>query len=291
MVITPWFNGTHAWHPMSYNPNTGLVYVPIEHRNYGFVATRSDDNPMGMRLSISMVEGPKLHDALGMPQIHETYLLAWDPVQQREVFRVPHGRALSGGTVTTATNLVFQGNRNDNSFKAFAAENGELLWSYDVQTGALAGPVTFRVDGEQYVAVVGGYRSTRSYYEPNGSRLFVFKLGGTAQLPPLVEVPEPVLAPPENFGTTAQLATGEAQYDTYCVVCHGVDGQARVFYPDLRYSPALASQELFDSIVLQGVRSDKGMVSFAQALTQEHTAALRAYLTAQANELKAARAN
>jgi quinohemoprotein ethanol dehydrogenase len=291
MVITPWFNGTHAWHPMSYNPNTGLVYVPIEHRNYGFIATRTDDNPMGMRLSISLVDGPKLHDALGIAQIHETFLLAWDPVRQREVFRVPHGRGLSGGTVTTATNLVFQGNRNDSSFKAFAAENGELLWSYDVQTGALAGPVTFRADGEQYVAVVGGYRNTRSYYEPNGSRLFVFKLGGTARLPQLVEFPEPVLAPPENFGTAAELAAGETEYDTYCVACHGVDGQARVFFPDLRYSPTLATQELFDAIVLEGVRSDKGMVSFARALTPEDTVALRAYLTAQANEFKAARAN
>ena len=208
----------------------------------------------------------------------------------RSVSRAPRPRA-SGGTVTTAANLVFQGNRNDSSFKAFAAENGELLWSYDVQTGALAGPVTFRVDGEQYVAVVGGYRNTRSYYEPNGSRLFVFKLGGTARLPQPVEFPEPVLAPPENFGTAAELAAGETEYDTYCVACHGVDGQARVFFPDLRYSPALATQELFDAIVLEGVRSDKGMVSFARALTPEDTVALRAYLTAQANEFKAARAN
>jgi quinohemoprotein ethanol dehydrogenase len=290
MVVTPWFNGTHAWHPMSYNPNTGLVYVPIEHRNYGFITTRTDDNPMGMRLSISLVEGPKLHDTLGIPLIHETFLLAWDPVQKREVFRVPHGRALSGGTVTTATNLVFQGNRNDNAFKAFAAENGELLWSYDVQTGALAGPVTFRVDDEQYVAVVGGYRNTRSYYEPNGSRLLVFKLGGTARLPEPAEFPAPVLAPPENFGTGAELAAGERTYDTYCVACHGVDGQSRVFFPDLRYTPALTSQELFDAIVLDGVRSAKGMVSFAQALTREDTVALRAYLTGQANELKAANA-
>lgn len=119
MVVTPWFNGTHAWHPMSYSPRTGLVYVPIEHRNYGFLVTEVDDNPMGMKLSISLTRGPALHDELGIPPVHETFLLAWDPVAQREVFRVPHGNRLSGGTMVTASDLVFQGNRNDNHFHAF----------------------------------------------------------------------------------------------------------------------------------------------------------------------------
>ena len=69
MVVTPWFNGTHAWHPMSFNPNTGLVYVPVEHRNYGFVATERDDNRLGMRLAISMLQGPALHEQLGIPVV------------------------------------------------------------------------------------------------------------------------------------------------------------------------------------------------------------------------------
>lgn len=291
MVVTPWFNGSHAWHPMSYNPNTGLVYIPIEHRNWGFIATREDDNPMGMKLSMSLSRGPELHDTLDIPLVHETFLLAWDPVEQREVWRVPHGNQLSGGTLSTQANLVFQGNRNDNHFYAFDAATGERLWAFDVQTGALAGPVTYSVDGEQYVAVVGGYKNTGSYYEPNGSRLLVFKLDGSAQLPPEVDYPDPVLNPPEDFGSEEQLALGLEHHDNFCGGCHGTEGQARTFFPDLRYSAALNTQEAFDAIVLDGVRSERGMVSFAQVLSPEDAVALRAYITRRSNELQESQAS
>src|SRR5690606_11546026 len=139
-------------------------------------------------------------------------------------FRVPSANQRNGGTMTTTTNLVFQGSRLDNNFYAYHAENGEVLWSQNGQTGALAGPVTYMLDGEQYVAVVGGFKNTRSYYESNGSRLFVFKLGGNAQLPPEQEFTMPPLNPPENFGTAELIAAGEAHYETYCGACHGIDG-------------------------------------------------------------------
>lgn len=287
-IVTPFFGGSHNWHPMSFNPNTGLVYIPIVNQNYGFVVTEQDDNPMGQRLSISTTRGAALFEQLDVAPVNESFMLAWDPVNQREAFRVSYGSQRSGGTLTTETNLVLQGNRNDNTFGAFDAETGEVLWTADVQTGALAGPVTYMLDGEQYVAVVGGFKNTRSYYEPNGSRLLVFKLGGTAQLPPEVEFTMPALNPPENFGSAEQLALGEAHYETYCGACHGIDGQSRGSFPDLRYSPALNSQVLFDAIVLNGTLSSRGMVSFAEALDEPDTTALRAYMTERANQLKAA---
>ncbi|MDY6983309.1 MAG: c-type cytochrome, partial [Pseudomonadota bacterium] len=286
MVVTPFFGGSHNWQPMSYSPITGLVYIPVAHQNYGFIATEQDDNPMGQRLSISTVRGAQLYDQLDIAPINEQFTLAWDPVNQREAFRIPYGSQRAGGTMTTATNLLFQGNRGDNTFGAFDAETGAKLWSMNAQTGALAGPVTYMLDGEQYVAVVGGFKNTRSYYESNSSRLLVFKLGGTAQLPPEAEFTMPALNPPANFGTPEQLALGEGHYETYCGACHGVDGQSRGSFPDLRYSPALNSQELFDAIVLQGVREQNGMVSFDEALDPPDTVALRAYMTARANELK-----
>jgi mono/diheme cytochrome c family protein len=213
-------------------------------------------------------------------------MLAWNPVTQSEAFRIPYGSQRAGGTMTTETNLLFQGNRGDNNFGAFDAENGDKLWAMNVQTGALAGPVTYMLDGEQYVAVVGGFKNTRSYYESNSSRLLVFKLGGTAQLPPEAEFALPTLNPPANFGTDAELALGEQHYETYCGACHGIDGQSRGSFPDLRYSPALNAQELFDAIVLQGIREQNGMVSFDEALDPADTLALRAYMTTRANELK-----
>ena len=141
----------------------------------------------------------------------------------------------------------------------------------------------------QYVAVVGGYKNTRSYYEPNGSRLLVFKLDGTAKLPAPPAFTPPPLDPPANFGTPEQLAQGEANYDRYCGACHGADGQARAFFPDLRFSPALNAQDAFDAIVLRGLLRDKGMVSFAGALQAQDTAAIRAYVTSRANALKTQR--
>lgn len=100
----------------------------------------------------------------------------------------------------------------------------------------------------------------------------------------------PALNPPENFGTPEELALGEMHYETYCGACHGIDGQSRGSFPDLRYSPALNAQELFDAIVLQGVRNEQGMVSFDEVLDPADTVALRAYMTQRSNELKEAQA-
>ncbi|MEX2366976.1 MAG: PQQ-dependent dehydrogenase, methanol/ethanol family, partial [Pseudohongiellaceae bacterium] len=262
-VVTPFFGGSHNWHPMSYNPDTGLVYIPVVNQNYGFYATPEDDNPMGQKLSISFAMGGQMYDKYDIPRHNESFMLAWDPVAQEEAWRVPYGSQRSGGTLSTAGNLVFQGNRNDNTFAAFNAETGEQLWQYYVQTGALAGPVTYMLDGEQYVAVVAGFKNTRSYYESNYSRLLVFKLGGAAQLPEEVSFAPLPLNPPENYAAAEVVAHGENVYNTYCGVCHGTDGQARGDFPDIRYSLALNNQAAFDAIVLDGARSQNGMVSFA----------------------------
>lgn len=283
-IVTPFFGGSHNWHPMSYHPGTGLVYIPVVHQNYGFVVAEQDDNPMGQNLSISTVEGARLFEERGVERINESFLQAWDPIKQEEVWRYEYGSDRSGGTLATAGGLVFQGNRADNTFAAFDAETGDKLWSEHIQTGALAGPVTYMLDGEQYVAVVGGFKNTQSYYESNYSRLLVFRLGGEAELPPEEEFPAPTLNPPDNFGSDEMLARGEEIYEDYCGACHGIDGQARATFPDLRYSAALGSPELWNAIVLEGVRSQNGMASFAAALSEEDAEAVRAYMTRRANQ-------
>lgn len=288
-LVSPYYGGAHNWQPLSYSPDTGLVYIPANQSSYAFVATRKDDNPMGQHLSISFAGNQDFMARLKQQPVSEGFLLAWDPVKQKEAWRAPLGNGRSGGTLATAGGLVFAGN-SQNEFAAYRADNGQKLWRADTQTGTMAGPVTYEVDGEQYVAVVAGFRQTGNYYAPNYSRLLVYKLGGTAQLPVAVPFPEPVLNPPPAFGTTAQIEKGREVYGTLCSTCHGSDGLSRGMFPDLRYSGALASQEAFNAIVLDGALKANGMVSFRAAVSPEDAEGIRAWLVDRAVAAKAAAA-
>ncbi|MEP7247027.1 MAG: PQQ-binding-like beta-propeller repeat protein [Gammaproteobacteria bacterium] len=151
-IPTP--DGAHSWHPMSFNPQTGLAYIPALYSKPG---------------DSRRVTG-------GM-------LLAWDPVSQQEIWKVVFEGGSGGGTLSTAGGLVFQGNSRNQEFVAYRAENGERLWSMPTQAGVIAGAVSYLVDGEQYIAVVAGARVDGDDDAPNCSRILVFKLGGTARLP------------------------------------------------------------------------------------------------------------
>jgi quinohemoprotein ethanol dehydrogenase len=284
-IVVPTPGGAHSWHPMSYNPETGLVYIPAMNGTYPMVAAREDDNPMGQKLSISMRKGFAMYDQPGAAKrFNEGYLIAWDPVNQKEVWRVSFDGSRGGGTLTTAGGLVFQGNSKNQEFAAYRADNGQKLWSMPAQTGIVAGASTFEVDGEQYVAVAAGSRIGGNYYSSNYSRLLVFKLGGTAKLPPTVEPPAQVLNPPPQFGTPEVMSHGADTYNRFCGTCHGTDGQSRGLFPDLRYSGALNSAEVFHSIVIDGALSANGMVSFKTALTEADVNSIRAYVVSRSHD-------
>jgi PQQ-dependent dehydrogenase (methanol/ethanol family) len=282
-VVSPAAGGAHSWYPMSYSPLTKLVYIPTVYGNYALFAAKEDDNPMGQKLSISMRKAQQLN----AKRINQPYLLAWDPIAMKEVWHVPFETgSRSGGTMVTAGNLVFQGNLRE--FAAYRADDGQKLWSSSTQTGVVAGAVTYEVDGEQYVAVVAGSRAGAgaNYYSPNGSRILAYKLGGKAQLPP-AQPPVPlVLNPPEPFGSAETVTKGADTYNRFCAGCHGNDGQSRGMFPDLRYSAALGSADVFDSIVIGGALTDNGMVSFRKALSAEQVESIRAYVVSRAIELK-----
>jgi PQQ-dependent dehydrogenase (methanol/ethanol family) len=284
--VIPGPSGAHSWHPMSYNPITGLVYIPTMYGNYPLIASREDDNPMGQKLSISMRRGFAMYDKPGAKRINNGYLLAWDPVKGKEAWRVSFDSGRGGGTMTTAGNLVFQGNSWYQELVAYRADNGEKLWSLPVQTGIVAGPVTYEVDGEQYVAVAAGNRAEMggNYYSPNGSRILAFKLGGTERLPAAAPAVPQVLNPPAQFGTPDMLVKGADAYNRFCGTCHDTEGQSRGMFPDLRYSAALNSAEVFNSIVVDGALTANGMVSFKRALTQEQVDSIRAYVVSRAIE-------
>jgi len=147
--VYPSFLGGKNWEPMSYNPNTGLVYIPANDLTMDMEATADVEYNRGffyLGAEWTMVTGPT-----GSPG----HLIAWDPAGQEEVWRVPQTFPINGGTMTTAGNLVFFGNL-EGEFAAFHAESGEKLWSFNAGSGINSGPMTYRIDGEQYVALTVG---------------------------------------------------------------------------------------------------------------------------------------
>ncbi|HEY8539202.1 MAG TPA: PQQ-dependent dehydrogenase, methanol/ethanol family [Steroidobacteraceae bacterium] len=293
-MVSPGPLGAHNWYPMSFNPNTGLVYFPIletssryEHDtkfefrerswNTGITRTSAQPNPATVAAAAKSTGGAAL--------------LAWDPVNQREAWRVKYERAGNGGTLSTASNLVFQGSV-DGYFNAYDAETGERLWSYDVQNAIMGGPSTYELDGEQYVAALagiggvamggglGGGGAKRSEF----GRVVVFKLGGTAKLPPIGQQIVRRVPDLTNADANGDPVLGEKHYDQVCSVCHGARARSTTSVPDLRFSSTIVDREEFKKIVLDGVRADKGMVGFSAMLKPEDAEAIRAYLVKQAKE-------
>jgi quinohemoprotein ethanol dehydrogenase len=221
-------------------------------------------------------------------------LVAWDPVQQKKAWAIERPGPWNGGLLSTAGNLLFEGTASGN-FEAYRADSGEKLWSFDAQTGVMAGPVTYTVNGEQYVAVLAGWGgvfplatgevSFRSGRVSNISRMLVFKLDGKATLPPHPKFQEEPLHPPASTASVTQIKNGEALYQRYCGECHGDVAVSGGVLPDLRYSPTLANEQWFD-IVRGGILKPLGMVSFAKEFSKPDAAAIRDYVIFRANQSK-----
>jgi PQQ-dependent dehydrogenase (methanol/ethanol family) len=285
-ITSPGPFGAHNWHPMSFSPQTGLVYIPASQNDFAFVALKGDDNPMGQKWNVSLTAGGALYARAHRQPLNEGFVIAWDPVQAKERWRIPMGATRSGGTLATAAGLLFTGNPLAKEFAAYSAIDGKPLWHTSAQTGVMAGAISYEVGGEQYVAVVAGGNPTpggsANYYAPNYSRLLVYKLGGTAVLPPAAPAPVQILNPPPAFGTELQLAHGAQLYDRFCGTCHGAAGQSNGMFPDLRYAGALQSGDAFEAIVLGGALKQNGMVSFKSALSPADAQDVRAYLVGRA---------
>ena len=220
------------------------------------------------------------------------YLKAWDPVTQKEVWRVEQPGAWNGGVLSTAGGLVFEGN-SAGTFNAYAADKGTALWSFAAQAGIVAAPMTYAVGGQQYIAVVVGSGGSfplafgdmarKGARTTNRSRVLAFRLGATAQLAVVPPMPPPP-KPPEKFGDATKLPIGKLVFESYCNVCHGDSAVGAGVLPDLRWSPMLATAALWSNVVLGGSRTQSGMVSFAPVLTPELAELIRAYVVARAND-------
>jgi quinohemoprotein ethanol dehydrogenase len=288
--------GAHNWQPMSYSPITGLVYIPVQ--DAGFVY-KSPEHFKPKTLAANYgIDGV----AAGMPQdpsIKKAILdsvkgrlSAWDPVTQKQIWAVERPGPWNGGILSTAGNLVFEGTA-DGKFEAYRADNGRRLWSFEAQTGVMAGPVSFTVNGEQYVSVLAGWGgvfplvtgevSFKSGHVRNVSRMLAFKIGGNATLPPLPKSIEARTNPPKPYGDEDAIKAGEALFQRYCSACHGDVAVGGGVLPDLRYSKTLDSEKWFD-VVLNGSRRQNGMVAFAKELSRKNAEDIRAYVVLRANQ-------
>jgi alcohol dehydrogenase (cytochrome c)/quinohemoprotein ethanol dehydrogenase len=288
-------NGAHTWHSMSFSPITGLVYIPIHMSNFvyghdpafkpGQMKTNTGVDFSGNAPANAKAAEEALASAQGR-------LIAWDPVAQKEVWRVERAGPANGGVLSTAGGVVFQGT-GSGEVTALDSKTGQALWSSLTYTGVLAAPISYQIDDRQYVAImvgsggswgmVGGDANIKGNNLPNISRLLVYALGGTASLPPAPPRPERKLSPPPATASAATVARGAGLYGAHCGNCHGAGAVNLGILPDLRYSAALQTDVAWQNIVLGGALEDTGMASFAPVLDKEAAEAIRAFVIAQAS--------
>jgi quinohemoprotein ethanol dehydrogenase len=293
--VKPSPHGAHNWQPMSYSPKTGLVYIPAQEIPYFFKRDpKFRFQPGAWNLGIDWNVGERFPR-----ELVSGHLLAWDPVAQKEVWRAQYTSPWNGGTLATAGNLVFQGTAHG-SFAAYRATDGELLFETPAGTGIVAAPISYRVDGEQYVTVMAGWggafalaagdAAAAAGVRDNRGRILTFKLGGTAKLPAQEAVEREIAAIPAALDP-ALAKQGLGVYTRWCSVCHGPGVESGGVLPDLRKSaPEVLEVENFRQIVLGGAYQPRGMPSFAKFLGPDDVAAIRQYVLSRRAALLAERA-
>ncbi|MDR9365392.1 MAG: PQQ-dependent dehydrogenase, methanol/ethanol family [Balneolaceae bacterium] len=272
---SPW--GAHNWQAMSYNPQTGLAYIPTHHLSVIF----SDEG-----IDLENWQTSEFRGGMGVhrifsedqPREYPASLQAWDPVKQEVAWYLPQESFWNAGTLTTAGNLVFQG-RSDGKLLAYHAATGEVLWEFDTGLGISAPPITYTLNGRQYISLLVGFGGGFAGYNQasflgwsygvHTRRLISFSLDGTADMPvlPPPYFPEPLVDP--DFTVNDEMAErGDAIY-AQCAYCHGAGAVAGGMAPDLRSSAIVLNKDAFASIVRDGELTGKGMPGFPEITDRE----------------------
>ncbi|MEY3006991.1 MAG: hypothetical protein RI942_1333 [Pseudomonadota bacterium] len=291
--VSPSPMGGHNWQPMAYSPRTNLVYIPItetalqykEEKRFKFKPGHWNT---GVDLDPGALANNLLNEAV-TNRFGSAALLAWDPLTQKPKWRVPMEFIWNGGVLATAGDLIFQPNSSA-ELVAYDAHTGKALWSYDIQERSVGTPVSYELDGEQYIAVLAGWGGAISLSgggmvqpSPEFGRVLAFKLGGDARLPALAPLPD-YGRPPEPSVTDASIIErGRNLYTLNCMRCHGSNAVSNGRIPDLRRLPP-AWYDQWDAIVLDGIMAKAGMVGFADVLTAEDSLAIKSFVLTEAQE-------
>ena len=290
VLVSPDVEGAHNWQPMAFDAKKGVVYLNARNNSLAVHAPNAEwvNDITNRNMGVDQRYEGELRTRAAAAGGPRGELVAWNVIDRKAVWRVPLPVAQSGGVLATAGNLVFQG-RSDGTFAAYRSGDGAPLWSFDAGTGVMAAPVTYLVNGAQYVTVMAGWGGTQGLANPRNhgpmkpgfGRILTFAIGGKATLVP---TPYGHPAPPVPAilldTTPAALHEGQLLYRTYCRFCHGLDAIAGPV-PDLRYATADVHRQ-FDSIVRGGTRKALGMPSFNDALSSSQVRAIQAYVLSRA---------
>jgi quinohemoprotein ethanol dehydrogenase len=284
--------GAHNWHSMAYHPEHQLVYIPALDQGFEFRANNDFLYEGGAVVGVDLAGErlPSLFNIAAQRSTHFGSIVAWDPVARQPRWRIEHEKPWSMSLLATAGNLIFQGS-HDGWLKAWTADSGNAVWQAKTQIAAMAAPVSYSVDGEQYIAVAAGWggamgNSGGVFGERTGSkgRVLAFKLGAKTALPPAIAAPV-LPAPPTLTATDAELDEGARLYGAYCARCHGLGARSGGGVPDLRYMDK-RTHEIFPAIVFGGIYSDRGMVGFSKYLSLEQTELIHQYIVSEAAALQ-----
>ncbi|NLD68051.1 MAG: PQQ-dependent dehydrogenase, methanol/ethanol family [Limnobacter sp.] len=284
--------GAHNWHSMSFNPQTGLVYLPaqnipltlMDNREWKFNAANILEPHSGLGWNTAMFINAEAPQAKPFGR-----LIAWDPVAQKEVWRKEHVSPWNGGTLTTAGKLVFQGTA-DGRFVAYDAKTGAQLWETPTGTGVVAAPSTYVVDGKQYVSIAVGWGGVyglaqRATERQGPGTVYTFALGGTARPPEFVAYRMGKLLSGVNYDP-ALIEQGTALYVSNCAFCHGVPGVDRGGnIPNLGYMDAELIEHL-DKSLFNGPAMARGMPDFTDRLSAGDVEKIKAFIQGTADAIR-----
>jgi quinohemoprotein ethanol dehydrogenase len=275
LEVVPSATGAHSIMAQAFSPQTGFLYIPT---------IRSGNGTLG---------GAK---AAELPDRDATRLQAWDPVARKEVWSVKTPGFWNGGLMATAGNLVFEG-MGDGTFNAFDARTGKQVWTFNAHFGIAGAPISYEVDGKQYVSVVAGWGGTGAAFSGHMTasygwqsrihthRLLTFVLDGKTPLPPQ---PPPAVAVPIDdpqfvIDPKRVQAGGGVAFRELCVGCHGFLMIAGGYAPDLRASPIPLSADAFRDVVKNGSLLPRGMPKYGD-LSDDDLELLRHFIRQRARD-------
>ncbi len=299
-IVRPAPFGAHNWQPMAFNQAAGLVYIPAMRNLSVYNHPKTYEHLPGPHWNTGQDDEAAAESPLAsldpnylapvLKHLMRGELIAWDPVAGRPAWTVALPTMWNGGVLTTESGLVFQGD-GSGKFSAYNALTGARVWAFESGQGIIAPPISYEVDGEQYISLMAGWGGAVGLVlaQPavrSGApgKVLTFKIGGQATLP---SIPEPTLVidPPPDLASEADITAGLALYNQHCLRCHGLGAVSQGLVPDLR-AMSSTTHDIFDAIVSEGVLAPAGMIGFKEVLSTDEVEQIRGYLIRTAHDQK-----